>query len=310
MLHSQELPFPVLSQEPNPSADRWIHSSVDGIYLWAKIIFMEKQHTKNSAFQKLQTPELLPLQEPEPSLVMESELCQPFLLQAVEEEESKFYSHWNDLYLWPLLLLQPIGSGLWNSLGGWILVEFCILRPVAGGKKSRILISRFWKYPGKKYHKRCWEEKWPVPVWNYPVVVMERKKFPLKCSLPHQLIVLCGLWNESFRVVLTSLQSSLFFSPAWLFQFCCCCCCCFDFFLFWNLAEQVCQVLAGWIFPEGIRSDACQECEGECSTRLHPERAQTLQSWPGESKRSSVLSVQLVDHQRKNGRNSPFLWNQ
>lgn len=35
-----------------------------------------------------------PLQEPEPSLVMEPELCQPFLLQGMEKQTSKFYFHW------------------------------------------------------------------------------------------------------------------------------------------------------------------------------------------------------------------------
>lgn len=74
-----------------------------------------------------------------------------------------------------------------------------------------------FRYPGTKYHKRCWEERWPVAVWNYPAFVTERRNFPLKCSLPCQLLVLCGFWNESFRVVFTSLQSSLFFFPDYSF---------------------------------------------------------------------------------------------
>jgi len=45
----------------------------------------------------------------------------------------------------------------------------------------------------------------------------------------------------------------------------------------------MCEVLAGHVGAEGVRSDARPQCQRDVGTRLHPEGAQAVQGRTGRS---------------------------
>lgn len=73
----------------------------------------------------------------------------------------------------------------------------------------------------------------------------------------------------------------------------------FQYFLsspvcFCVLTEQVCKILARHVGSEGIWSDARSQRQRDGCTRLHPERAQTVQSRSGKGARGGHFEYVLM----------------